>query len=284
IPARVKPLDISGDGFIDRVYAVDMGGQVFRFDIDNTNDLALSASITGKRIADLAGNVATDARRFYYPPDVALVDAKDGKYNALVLSSGFRAHPLNIDIHDRIYMLKDRQTGFTTNITTDITESNLQDVTLNLAGGDGGTGPAGDAIRTTELGKIQAAEGWFIDLDDENNPGTWIGEKGLAEPLIIENQIILSTYTPKVAATNSCEPNIGLGKVYFLDILDATPTFPVNLDLRPQRHIELTHGGIPPTPNVIITKGGEPTLCVGTECEAADLGLGVRKTYWYEVE
>ncbi|MCK4834357.1 MAG: hypothetical protein KAT12_06250, partial [Gammaproteobacteria bacterium] len=35
IPARVKPLDISGDGFIDRLYAADMGGQIFRFDIDN---------------------------------------------------------------------------------------------------------------------------------------------------------------------------------------------------------------------------------------------------------
>jgi hypothetical protein len=47
--------------------------------------------------------------------------------------------------------------------------------------------------------------------------------------------------------------------------------------------VELTRGGIPPSPNVIITKGGEPTLCVGTECQAAEFGLGVRKTYWYEV-
>jgi type IV pilus assembly protein PilY1 len=285
IPARVTPLDVRGDGYIDRLYVVDVGGQVFRFDIDNTNGSALSASITGSRIADLAGDGVTNARRFYYRPDVALADADDGKYHALALSSGFRAHPLNTAVHDRMYMLKDRQTELTKTYTTNITEAKLHDATDNLAGGDGGVGAAGDAVRSTELAKIQGAEGWYVDLEDENNPGTWIGEKGLAEPLILEGQVIFTTYTPNVfAATNSCEPNIGLGKVYFMDILDATPTFPANLDERPQRHVQLARGGIPPTPNVIITKGGEPTLCIGTECGAADLALGVRKTYWYEVE
>ena len=43
-------------------------------------------------------------------------------------------------------------------------------------------------------------------------------------------------------------------------------------------------GGIPPSPSIIMPKNGEATLCVGTECQAADFGLGVRKTYWYEVE
>jgi len=285
IPARVTTVDVSGDGYIDRLYAADVGGQIFRFDIDNTNGSALSASITGARIADLADTGVTNARRFYYPPDVALADAKDGKYHALAISSGFRAHPLNDVVHDRIYMLKDRQTELTKTYTTNITEAKLHDATDNLAGGDGGTGVAGDAVRAAELTKLQNTEGWYVDLEDENNPGTWIGEKGLAEALILEGQVIVTTYTPNVfAATNSCEPNIGMGKVYFMDILDATPTYPQNVDKRPQRHIQLARGGIPPTPNVIITKGGEPTLCIGTECSAADLALGVRKTYWYEVE
>jgi type IV pilus assembly protein PilY1 len=286
IPARVVPLDISGDGFIDRIYAADMGGQIFRFDINNTNGAALASSITGGRIADLAGVTAVDARRFYYPPDVALATNKGEKYYALVISSGYRAHPLNKVIHDRIYMIKDRDTGLTTTYKT-LTEADLEDVTDNLAGGDSGAAgnAVADAAREAELALIAAAEGWYIDLDDENNPGTWIGEKGLAEPLILEGVAIVTTYTPNAfVATNSCEPNIGLGKVFFLDLLDATPAFPSNLDLRPERHTELMRGGIPPSPNVIITKGGEPTLCIGTECQAADLGLGIRKTFWYEVE
>jgi type IV pilus assembly protein PilY1 len=148
IPARVLPVDVSSDGFIDRLYAADMGGQVFRFDINNNNGSALSASITGGRVADLAGDDEANARRFYYPPDVALIDAPDGAYHALVLSSGFRAHPLNKTIHDRIYMIKDRNTGLLTSndayrydpavtgAAGSLTEANLYNATVNLAGGE----------------------------------------------------------------------------------------------------------------------------------------------------
>jgi len=284
IPARIKPLDISGDGFIDRLYAVDMGGQIFRFDINNTNGNSLASSITGGRIADLAGATAIDARRFYYPPDVALVNSKGGKYHSLVIGSGFRAHPLNKNVHDRIYMIKDRDTGLTTSYTT-LTEADLQDVTSNLSGGDGGTGTAGDAVRAAELAKIQGAEGWYINLDDEDNPGAWLGEKSLSEPLIIEGVAIVTTYTPDApTSTVSCEPSVGTGKVFFLDLEDATPAFPIDKGVRNERTQQLVRSGIPPSPSIIMPKGGEATLCIGTECQAADFGLGVRKTYWYEVE
>ncbi len=288
IPARIKPLDISGDGFIDRLYVADTGGQIFRFDINNTNANPLASSITGGRIVDIAGADAEDNRRFYYPPDVALVNAPDGKYHGLVISSGYRAHPLNDEIHDRIYMIKDRDTDFIKDYTApSLTEADLHDVTANLAGGDSGAiGDAvADAARDVELANISGAEGWYIDLEDEDNPGSWIGEKGLAEPLILEGVAIISTYTPNVKAGNDvCGPNEGLGKVFFLDILDATPAFPSNVDVRSDRDITLVRGGIPPTPSAILPKGGEETICLGPECLPADLGLGVRKTYWYEVE
>lgn len=281
IPARVKPLDIIGDGYIDRLYVTDMGGQIFRFDIDNNNGDPLASSVTGARIADLADTAEEDNRRFYYPPDVALVIDETGKYNALVIASGFRAHPLNTTIHDRIYMIKDKQTAFTTTYTTDVTEDDLKDVTLNLAGGDG----SDDAARDAELSLIQGKQGWYIDLDDEDNPGDWIGEKGLAESLLIEGVAIVTTYTPNIKpADNVCGPALGLGKVFYLDILDATPAFPSSVDVRGERHIELLHAGIPPKPTIIVTKGNPPCIAVGPECKVPDLGLGVRKTYWYEEE
>ncbi len=33
IPSQIRAIDFSGDGFIDRMYAIDVGGQLFRFDI-----------------------------------------------------------------------------------------------------------------------------------------------------------------------------------------------------------------------------------------------------------
>jgi type IV pilus assembly protein PilY1 len=220
-----------------------------------------------------------------------LIDAPDGKYHGLVISSGYRAHPLDDDIRDRIYMLKDRKTGLLTSNTdykydpdlltpAPLTESDLHNATANIAGGDA----ADDATRDAELASISGAEGWYIYLDDENNAGSWLGEKGLSEALIIEGVAIVTTYTPNLTySADSCEPNIGLGKVFFLDMLDATPAFPSSIDVRGERHIKLARGGIPPTPNVVITDDGVPSICIGTECSKADLGLGVRKTYWYEV-
>ena len=35
IPARIRVLDLNGDGFADRMYAADLGGQIWRFDIRN---------------------------------------------------------------------------------------------------------------------------------------------------------------------------------------------------------------------------------------------------------
>lgn len=281
IPARIKPLDVSGDGFIDRLYAADMGGQIFRFDINNTNDAALSTSITGARIASLAGATDVDARRFYYPPDVATVSDASGKYDALVISSGYRAHPLNTTIHDRIYMIKDKQTAFTTTYTTDVVESDLKNVTLNIAGGDGGT----QADRDDELVLIQAAEGWYINLSDEFNSDAWVGEKGLSEALLLEGVAVVTTYTPNVQpAENTCGPSLGLGKVFYLDILDATPAFPTNVDARLERHTQLIHSGIPPSPNIIVPDGGDPCIAIGATCTPPPLGLGTRKTYWYEEE
>ena len=284
IPARVKPLDIRGDGFIDRLYVADMGGQVFRFDIDNNNGVGLAGSITGGRIADLAKDSSkADARRFYYPPDVALISER-GKsaYLALAISSGYRAHPNNVDIQDRIYLLKDKDVYNVPASYVTLTETDLYNATLNLAAGDGDSNQ-NDAAKLA----LDNTDGWYIYLDDETAASNWLGEKGLSEALIIEGTVIVTTFVPNVSAnTSACSPESGIGKVFVMDVLDASPVQGATTDKRPGRHLYggLAKGGIPPTPNVVVTKGGEPTLCIGTECKAADLLRGVRRTYWYEVE
>ena len=285
IPARVKPLDMKGDGLTDRLYVADVGGQIFRFDIDNDNSSALASSITGGRIADLAGTGAANARRFYYPPDVALIAKRgDAAYLALVVASGYRAHPLDTVVQDRIYLLKDNDVYNIPTTYKTLTEAGstgipaLYDATLNLVAGNG-SAAQNDIAKTA----LDNSSGWYIKLDDGTNTNTWIGEKGLSEALLIEGVAVVTTFIPTFSAS-SCVPQSGLGRVYYLDVLDGSAAFPSNLDVRTDRHKDLTRSGIPPTPNVIITKGGEPTLCIGTECEAAEFGLGARKTYWYEVE
>src|SRR5690606_10275227 len=104
IPASPKVIDVNGDGLTDQIYVGDMGGQVFRFDINNAAKLATFA--TGGRIADLADSTVAGNRRFYHSPDVFGVKIGGARFLGLIIGSGYQAHPLDTDIEDRIYMLK----------------------------------------------------------------------------------------------------------------------------------------------------------------------------------
>ena len=58
IPGEVRAVDLTGDGFADRMYAADMGGRVWRFDIRNGQPA--SSLVWGGVFASLGlGDVAT---------------------------------------------------------------------------------------------------------------------------------------------------------------------------------------------------------------------------------
>lgn len=283
IPARIKPIDIDGDGYTERLYAGDMGGQLWRIDIDNDANTTSSLSVTGGRIADFAvDNLVADARRFYNPPDAALI-LEQGKtpYIAILAASGFRAHPLQTAVHDRVYMMRDYDVYTVPATYTTVTEADLYDTTSNLIG----EGTTAEII--IETASLSGKKGWFITFSEMDD--TFVGEKALSEPLILNGVAIFTTFIPASAGltSNSCKANDGTGAIYFVNVVDGTPTSDNNADsttTRVDRRILLARGGIPPTPRVIITEDGIPTLCVGTECtKAGEVGT-VQKMYWYEVE
>ena len=283
MPARIKPLDIDSDGYTDRLYASDMGGQLWRIDIDNDASTAGSISATGGRIADLSvdGDLANN-RRFYSPPDAALIlESGKAPYVAIVAASGYRAHPLQTANHDRAYMIRDEDVYDAPATYVPVTEADLYDTTDNAIG----QGSVAQVI--IEKGKLSAAKGWYFTLSELD--GTFVGEKALSEPLILNGVAVFTTYIPASAGltNNSCTANDGTGAIYFVNVVDGSPTSDKDGDgdeTRADRRVLLARGGIPPTPRVIITKQGIPTLCVGTECSTAGEVGTVQKMYWYELE
>ena len=98
IPADIRVIDLDGNGLADRMYAADMGGQVWRFDI--TNGQTAASLVAGGVIAQLgAAGLATpavsDVRRFYYAPDVAFVNNDDYNFIHVGIGSGHR-EPLTV--------------------------------------------------------------------------------------------------------------------------------------------------------------------------------------------
>jgi len=292
IPGKLTAVDVRQDGYLDRMYFGDMGGQLWRIDIlpGRLPSDGLSTITSGQRLADLADNTSAGNRRFFYSPDVAFI-AEEGAppYLSLAVASGYRAHPLNTTIEDRIYMIKDTYLytpppiNAYGSLNTGVIVDDLYDASENFIG-QGNTTEKEQALQD-----LESRDGWFIKLDEPD--GSYIGEKGLSELLIIDGLIVATTYIPPNSGSAvACEPTDGSGYVYFMSVTDATPKY--NFDTvvdasdnltAEDRRTKLTRGGVPPNPAPIFTKDGS-AIIVGTEPVKNPNDDRPKKLFWYEDE
>lgn len=277
IPSDITVLDMNRDGLADQMYVGDMGGQVWRFDINN-EATQLQHFVDGGVIADLADDTAEGNRRFYYKPDLALAVEADGRYLSLGIGSGYRAHPLNQTVEDRFHMIKIYETHGNPGSYSTYYPSDLYDITDNLLqeGTADEQAAAQVALSNTDANRKQ---GWMIRLTNS-------GEKVLASSTTIQNQIVFTTYEPTPPETNSCNPAQGTSRAYLVSLFDGTPMLDINEDgsvNKSDRVIQLQIGSIPSTPTVIDTVDSKPTVWVGPErLDQVNTDVESVRTYWIE--
>ncbi|MGH8460241.1 MAG: VWA domain-containing protein [Stenotrophobium sp.] len=305
IPASPRPVDLDGDGLVDRIYLADTGGQVFRVVLEKDGSKIPSLSNARvQRIAALAGTTARTARRFYATPDIALI-AKDTvkPYLSVSVGSGFHEHPLAQTNEDRFYILHDPDVdnASTSDFFVD-GDADLYDATANLAG-------SADAVKARKAHvDIKAKKGLYITLGG----GTTItGEKVMSEATTFDNQVLFATYQPGVSAGNACSAATGLSRLYQIRVSDATPTQPFSqptpddgLLTAEDRARALKQGGLPPNPVILfpsisstVAADGsnkvcigsaclpdQALICVGAECFQPGLKIKTTKTFWRHVE
>ena len=231
----VTTLDLNNNGgYIDRVYATDTGGNLWRFNTHDRDPANWTADIM------FSANINADAnvgRKFFYQPSVA---SQGGKV-WVCFNSGDREHPLNLPVVDRLYCIKDYYdkydyeniSGYDNHTTADaVNESNLVDVTTNVLQLDSSTQTDLDVV----LGKLNSNPtyrvdpttglpdddgsfyyGWYIKLDGRDRfPSTGdYGEKALAAPVIFQGEVFFSTYQIKTGSRSNCEAgNLGYSRLY----------------------------------------------------------------------
>ncbi|WP_158967100.1 PilC/PilY family type IV pilus protein [Paraglaciecola sp. L3A3] len=267
IPARTSVIDRDNDGYADHMYVVDTGGQLFRLDIHNGE--SGSDLVTGGLMANFGGTTEADNRRFYYGPDVSEVSLGDEHYYAVALGTGFRAHPLNTVIDDHFYMIKDTgvfefdDDGLFTLPTSTLTISDLYDATDHLLTSSNSS--------TKELAAQQFAskKGWMIKLKTG-------GEKVLASPLILDYQIVFTTYLPASASSSSCAPPTGNSRAYLVELVNGNSVTDLNQDGMQEhedRYAQLKQTGIAPDTKILIEDIIKPIICLGTECASTVIQL-----------
>lgn len=312
IPADLSLMDSNGDGAVDRIYAGDMGGQVWRIDLDNQLTTGDGADTQGYVFADLVCSrnstsklracstsvspVVTnqDWRKIFYPVDVAQLRdpnfSSSPDYDLVAFATGNRPDPLDLEtsgdnyeaIHNRIYALRDYNTGATPflpdNVPLALVNADLVNLTTNPLQNTGDYPAVLDAL--------VLSKGWFVDLKLESGEGItvpplasgstteWVGEKGLAKAVIFDSVLYVTTYTPanNSTATITCAATEGLGVIYALGLFDATAVVDFDGDGNPDRKVDVG-GGIPSELVTVIREGGVTGL-VGTSGGAASPDIG----------
>ena len=259
IPSDVRIIDLDGNGFADRLYVGDMGGRVWRLDLEQ-HDITKSS---GYQLADFAvDKSAADNRRFYYPPSVAF----DRNHRLMIaIGSGYRAHPAETTTEDRFFVFEDRDAaiGPPSANRNALTVSNLGDIT-NDANGQA-------AYSNNHIG-------WYLRL----NPG--YGEKVLAESVIFNNKVVFTSYQPNFqASSNACQLSGNIPRAYILALADGRPVADSNKDgqytltdrIKPLLSVKFIPGAPYITFNKPDTSGHTtytPTL--GGDKQTADLYVG----------
>lgn len=208
IVAGVTVLDRDNDGFIDHLYAADLGGQVFRIDFKNGNVNTSSVNITRILADDQAGT--SYARRFYERPNFSVYRENGVLFGLVNVISGDRSSPLSTlratDAQaDRVYGILDRDITKANSVlypatgaaafspmVKDLTVDSTGTTILNLWTAMG-TMPSNDVINQLASGTKKA---WYYPLNRFDGHSGVKYSKGVGVSQVIDKTLYTSVYNP----------------------------------------------------------------------------------------
>jgi type IV pilus assembly protein PilY1 len=261
LPNETRVIDTSGDGYADRMYASDMGGQIWRLDVTKgaVPDQLIAGGVIARLGAEGLGSpTPADTRRFYNAPDVSLFsdNIQDRRFIAISIGSGYRAHPFDLSATDRFYSIRDKD------IFKRLTQAEYDSYSI-----------------TTEANLVEVSgqkqviigpndRGWKFTLP--------ANEKVLSDSLTFDNSVFFVSFTPDSVGASSCEVGRGTNYLYQVSVINGDPVVN-NLDaLDPNdadaaRRSMLAQGGIAPTPTVLFPSPEDPD-CTGAACSPPPIG------------
>lgn len=220
----------NSSGLAQYAYAADTGGNVYRISIAGA-----PSTWAVKKIAALGcdtetcpGGVAN--RKFLFAPEVVVTSG----FNAVLLGSGDREHPLSTDavtasVNNAFFMIKDDRSADPDVISLD------DDVLLEIDAN-------GSGLTSTQQAELAAADnkGWYLQYGASGTIHDQ--EQVVTSAVVVFGVATFSTHTPTVASSTSCGSNLGTARVYNINFLDASPAKGAD------RFQVVDGGGLPPSP------------------------------------
>lgn len=292
--ADVNIYDSNGDGYVDRIYAVDTNANVFRFDtVQSVTDVASSSYWMRYHIAkvgDVENNGGNNARKFMFAPEILPFTHSGVLKTMILVGSGDREKPLPnytaagttnaltcsalytdtyystlssaSKLNDRFFGLLDATASGAVEATVNadpIVLGDLQQVNSSTAG----------VTTLTAFSLTSSDRGWQILLkNDPDGSGSRNEEKTVNSAKVVAGTVFFATNTPisPSPSTGICS-NLGEALGYAIDPLTGLPA--INRDgstsgstatySTADYATKFSGGGLPPTVTAgVVTIGGTP--------------------------
>ncbi|OUL58743.1 pilus assembly protein [Pseudoalteromonas ulvae] len=209
VPSDIATLDSDYDGYTDRLYFTDSGGDVWRVDMPGSNPFDGDTPWTTIKLASLSSSSSPNDRRFFSQPEVARTyfskitkstvtengettttyARKTQPYEAILVGSGNRAHPTYRNTSDGLFMLRDENTVTKSFVKSEdipavITIDKLMDITND---------PFANSLSNTDGFKeleidLAAFNGWKYLLSS--------GEKSLSKATVVGGIAYYTSFLP----------------------------------------------------------------------------------------
>ena len=187
IPSEISLVDTDGDGYIDRLYAGDTGGRLWRIDIKSPDLKEWAGRVIFNSNPDSSGW----RRKVFFRPDVTL----EKGYEMVFFGTGDQVNKDEMKIVNQIYAIKDNGLNSTVSI------NDLKNVTKEIA----------------DPKDMDNKRGWFISLENK-------GEKVLASSNVLFGVVYFTSFTPsKEGATEGVARIYALDYKTGGPILDLNP-------------------------------------------------------------
>lgn len=204
VASQIRTVDRDGDDLVDHLYFGDLGGQVFRIDLDNKQGKIGAVPKTPVRLLNL--NAAEKSPRFYDMPSFSLYNAGGETFALISIGSGNRSEPLRDYTtttagydYDSIYNVYDKDVA-----RRDLFNRTTALKTQNVVKGD--LGEITDRNRFSNINLIApySGKGWFYRFQNctagvdgaLTNCSSYKkqSEKVFGTPLVMNYKLYVSTF------------------------------------------------------------------------------------------
>lgn len=251
--SQIRAVDRNGDDLVDHLYFGDLGGQVFRIDLNNHAAAQGAFATRVQRILDLNTNTAAGKRpRFYDMPAFSLYSNNGSIFAVMSIGSGNRSSPMadyasgtSGRNYDAIYNVYDKDQSRKELYSLTSSELLTTDVDLSAMGEVTDTNRNDN---TDLVASYASSGGWYYYFKSDQLQS----EKVFGTPVVLNYQLYASTFdSSKDGISGDC--GAGVKGESFL-----------NRFCMPYGQCAVGDAG---------TSGNN---CTGTKCDKTSLGAGIQ--------